>query len=274
MCDMWLVAQNNQRVSERDYSCNSFSEYVWGLQQARQLYGFSQQLNSAFWSSGSQYLAVTSSDQATSTFLLLRAADGKQIFQATFADPNALKFMAWSPDSRYIVFPATSSNNWLAGQAWSMEIWDSQTQKKVSEIGGTLPMSRGGSFYYDVSGLAWSPDGKTIAVGIDNDIWLIDLTYDQGGPHQIRTSFLNAAAMNNTSGFALNILTWSPNNRYLAISQDHEAGFRVYDVFSGKSVFMNTAVLQSTIAGLAWSVDSRRITTVDDYNRISLWTLQ
>ena len=223
----------------------------------------------------SQYLAAggtTTSNQAGITFFLLRAADGGQVFQNAFADVNALSYIVWSPDSRYLVFPTTKSNNWLAGTSWSMEIWDSQSGQKVSKIGGTLPISQAGSFYYAASGLAWSPDGTMIAVGMDNDIWLIYLAYDQGGPRQVRTSILRAAATNSSAGFASNTLTWAPNNRYLAISQNEVyGGLNVYNISSGKNLLSTTNSSGGAFVALRWAADSKSITTADDSNILSTW---
>jgi hypothetical protein len=169
---------------------------------------------------------------------------------------------------------AGDRGDWLAGTHWSMEIWDSQTWQKVGKIGGTLPVSHGGSFYYAASGLAWSPNGTTIAVGMDNDVWLIHLAYDQGSPRQIRTSILSAAAANSSAGFASNMLTWAPNSRYLAVSQNEVyGGLNVYDVSNEKNVLSGANSSGGAFVALSWATNSKSIKTTDESNIISTWKI-
>jgi len=156
-----------------------------------------------------------------------------------------------------------------------MEIWDSQTWQKVGEIGGTSSISQAESFdYYALSGLAWSPDGTTIAVGLDNDVWLIHLADNQGNPLQVSTSILSAAAANSSAGFASNMLTWAPNSRYLAVSQNEAyGGLNIYDVSSQKNVLSGTNSYGEAFVALAWTADSKSITTADDGNIVYIWKI-
>jgi eukaryotic-like serine/threonine-protein kinase len=264
---------DNSRIFLYD---NTSGASVWDIQGEKQPYTLPQTANqnTVAWSPDSQYLTASGISQTGVTLFLLRATNGKQLFQTSFADAGALNYIAWSPDSHYLVFPTITSNNWLAGTPWSMEIWDSQTWQKVSEIGGTLPISHAGSFYYALSGVAWSPDGTTIAVGLDNDVWLIHLAHDQGSPRQIRTSILSAAAANNSAGFASNVLTWAPNSRYLAISQNEGyGGLNIYDVSNKKNVLSSTNGSVEAFVALAWATNSKSITTADDRNIVSTWKI-
>ncbi|HEX7735808.1 MAG TPA: WD40 repeat domain-containing serine/threonine protein kinase [Ktedonobacteraceae bacterium] len=255
----------------REFSFNtSIDIFIWDIRQKQQ-YTLSQATDPVVWSPDGQYL-VTGGVSTGTVLLLVRAADGKQLSQTYFDDPDALDYIGWSPDSRYLVFPTTSTKNWQSGQHWSMTLWDSWNWRKVGEIGGDLPGSPGGVSYYTASGLAWSPDGKTIAVGINNDIWLIHLVYNQAGPRQKGNSILSGAAINSSSGFTTNTLTWAPNSRYLAISQKEVyGGLSIYDVSGGQRLLTGHNSSVDGFAALAWAADSKSVTTADGENVLSIW---
>ena len=70
------------------------------------------------------------------------------------------------------------------------------------------------------------------------------------------------------------MLTWAPNSRYLAVSQNEAyGGLNIYDVSSQKNVLSGTNSYGEAFVALAWAADSKSITTADDGNIVYIWKI-
>lgn len=130
-----------------------------------------------------------------------------------------------SPDGKYIA---------LLNPGENIEIWDITKGAKVN----TLP------FKEDVSALAWSPDGKSLALGLLSaakvEIWSVT-------DAKMTDSFDDVDTWAKVIGY----LAWSPDGKYLAESC---ATIHLYDIQKQAIVAtFGKATKPQSIAFLAWS---------------------
>jgi WD40 repeat protein len=126
----------------------------------------------------------------------------------------------WSPDSKYV---ATVSDD------TTVKVWNATTGKTLFTYGfGTHALS-----------VSWSPDQKSIAVGM--------------GPIQILTvSTRKATTLGNAEAFSL---AWSPNGQHLASAGE---AVDIWNPLTGQQVFS----MPANTTAFAWSPDDTRIASV------------
>jgi WD40 repeat protein len=148
-------------------------------------------------------------------------------------------FMTWSPDSRLLVI----------AEAKRVRLWDVTTNQPVREIAGL----RDG---YNL--VAWSPDGKALAVTTTGgDVVLYETTAWEP---------LHRLACQSHQVLSL---AWSPDSRMLAVGC-HENKAQTWDAASGKPL-LNLKVSNSLqgVYGVGWSPDGKTLFTLD--RSVRLW---
>ncbi len=125
---------------------------------------------------------------------------------------GGVRFLAWSPDGKQIA---------ITGADDKILVWNWRTKKLLYQ--GTL---NGGDDNRGRMPLDYSPDGRTIAVGVPN-IPLFDTKTWKSRPLKTRNSYIEMA----------NHISYSPDGRTLLISDGFEgvSGFTAYAIPSGKS---------------------------------------
>jgi WD40 repeat protein len=90
---------------------------------------------------------------------------------------------------------------------------------------------------------AWSPDGKTIALGTENGDLLL---------YQFQTELLSKVI--SETNLPINNIEWSPNGKYLAYSDDDLIYFHE---FAAGFVTQKFQYPESSITAFAWSPDAK-----------------
>jgi WD40 repeat protein len=239
----------------------------------------SQQYTQASWSPDGTRLLV---QNTTYQVQVLDAATGHVISTFHPAGNSAATQSAWSADGKQVI--SLVEEKARTNQTLSVQIWDATTgapirttlnipATKAVPLGqayGQLPMSADGKylailnpdknveiwdttrgtkvstlpFKEDVSALAWSPEGKSLALGLLNaakvEIWSV-----------ADASMLGSFKDHDTWAKAIGYLAWSPDGKYLAEST---STIHLYDIKKQAIVatFGKTTKPQS-IAFLAWS---------------------
>ncbi len=154
---------------------------------------------------------------------------------ATLSLPGAAVEAAYSPDGRYLavavedgpimvlnatdhtpVVNLTTAANWISPSSFS---WGPNSDKiGAGYSGGAVAVWRipsgtwawtKGSLFYEVKGVSWSPDGRYLAAGIVNSVYVY---WGQSGA-------LNATMHMNYGGSQPAGLSWSHDSSYIAVGQ-------------------------------------------------------
>ena len=107
--------------------------------------------------------------------------------------------VAWAPDGRRV---AVVKSQWVGGEPWdpifASDIWivnaDGSGEERQLTARGTWNPSR----------LSWSPDGRTVAVEAQGDLWAVQVSTG------VVTNLTRTAAITESSPI------WSPDGRWLA----------------------------------------------------------
>jgi WD40 repeat protein len=176
------------------------------------------------WSPDGKSLAVGLRDK---TVRLWDVGSGKETHRLEGHESLGIGGVAWSPDSKRLVTAANKEAAFL--------VWDAVTGK----LRGRFPAAVAGD---NGPTVAWSPDGKTVAVG---SAGLFDP--DTGRP--VRP--LDA-------GEGIFALAWSPDGQQVATAGI--AGIRLHQPATGKRTYtLDTRDHNSQIWSLAWSPDGGRL---------------
>jgi WD40 repeat protein len=171
--------------------------------------------------------------------------DGKLL--ATGGDDGTIRL--WDPASGALLRMLVSSHpveslSWskdgavlAAAGAWAFaSLWEADTGRLLHR----LPWA---------SLVSWSPDGQTLAVGVDNGL----LEWDRAtGRETHRHQYdINPQA-----------LAWSPDGKTIAVGLSDKTA-RLWDVASWKETHKLQGHDGKQVRGIAWSPDSKRLVTVD-----------
>ena len=139
----------------------------------------------------------------------------------------AIESIAWSPDGRYLAFPALQGP-----QLYNM---------KTKEVDGDLSIANSSYSYWSdtMISIAWSPDGKQIAVGTQDGKTLV---------WDVASREINASMTFNGG----NSIAWSPDGFWLATVTKNT----VYITSQGVSTNF-TMESSEDITAIAWSPDGR-----------------
>jgi WD40 repeat protein len=184
---------------------------------------------------------------------------------------DAMLSLSWSKDGRALVG---------AGPHGDTRLWDVDTGRLLRRLPPAsfvtwspheprLAITRGGElqlwdtaadkvlrthvFAASIEGLAWSPDGKTIAVGLADKTARL---WDLASAKETRTLEGHEAVL-------VRGLAWSPDGKRLAttaqVGKVREQAFRVWDTASGKLLGRFAVPCTDTAPAIAWSPDGKTV---------------
>jgi WD40 repeat protein len=170
--------------------------------------------------------------------------------------PSGLRALAFSPDGKRLAA--------LSG-AGDVKVWEAQGGKEVAGwYAGTTdrePPWRARPLYQS---LAWSPDGRRLALGMG-----------PSGRVSIRDAVTGKEERSLEAGG--HALAWSPDGKHLAAAGTRDQPAAVWDMQSGKRLLTLREPQEnprfprpSQITSLAWSPDGRRLLMAGDQS-VTVW---
>ena len=106
----------------------------------------------------------------------------------------------------------------------------------------------------DVTAVAWSPDGKRIAAGSDDGVWVLDAVTGE-------------ELFSLECGRGVGLVAWSPDGSRIATASDGDV--RVWDAVTGENVL--SLKHDHRVESVAWSPDGSRIVTSSTFDDIRVW---
>jgi WD40 repeat protein len=187
---------------------------------------------------------------------------GRNSATLTYSSPTGIWDVAWSPGGPtggQIAFVTQSPDG--AFDENVLVIWDLQkgdgpatdaNTRTLATLRGILPGE-----------IAWSPDGKYIAVGAGDDtVQILDVVSNQVD------KVLDG-------GGAAGEIAWSPDGKYLAAtintSSLNDSFVKVWDRESG--ALLATLEQSALVSGSAWSSDGNQLTTVSGGSGTKSWNV-
>ncbi|MBT0769893.1 WD40 repeat domain-containing protein [Kineosporia sp. J2-2] len=235
---------------------------------------------------------ATSSDDKT---VRIWDARSGRVVRVITGHTDSVRDVTWSPDGKLI-----ATGGWDA----TARVWDAATGRQLREMGATADEKNVRALA--VAGVAFSPDGKTLATA-DNvrntgRLWdvatgkllhtlkghtdyVTDVSYSRDGTTVVTVSADNSARIWSAgTGRLLHTVPGEDNeiSQFVRHSPDGKtfatAGFsgsaRVWDARNGESHgFVTRSVLQS-VSGLAYSPDQKYLATATRGDRVQLWDLR
>jgi WD40 repeat protein len=203
--------------------------------------GHSSDVLTLAWSPDGQYIATGSLD---TTVQVWNPISGATVY-TYHGHTDAVFDLAWSPDSQRIVSASADG---------TVQIWQALTGKRIATYTGPSNLRSGVAAS---NAVAFSPDGKQVAIGGVGPATLIDAATARiigyYGPH----------------GGETHAVAFSPDGRYLAIGRD-DSTIQVWNVATGTSAYTYSGH-NNDIFTLAWSPNGKRIASGDAAGSIQVW---
>ena len=206
----------------------------------------------AAWSPDGQRIAFVSRQDGNENIYVMNT-DGSSVTQLT-SDPFQYYYIlrdptdtdpAWSPDGKQIAFVSGRSGSLLNPQALNIYVMDANGLNAVQLTGqgkNSLP-----SFGY--AHPAWSPDGKQIAFGYGEAIYVMNA--DGTGPVKITDVYHFYPREISPS--------WSPDSQYITFMEEGASSSDIYIIRtdgSGRRQLTKNFII---LAEPAWSPDGKKI---------------
>ena len=203
--------------------------------------GHSSDVLTLAWSPNGQYIATGGIDGIVQVW---NPATGATVYTYR-GHTDGVFDVAWSPDSQRI---ASASND------GSVQIWDALTGKRLAIYRSSTDI-RGKTVASNA--VAFSPDGKDIAIGTSGQAILIDAASARAigyfGPH---------------GGSALSV-AFSPSGKYLAVGRD-DSTVEVWDLSTSTEVYVYMGH-SAEVFTLAWSPGGKRIASGGADGTVQVW---
>ncbi|GHO87654.1 PD40 domain-containing protein [Dictyobacter formicarum] len=155
--------------------------------------------------------------------------------------------LAWSPDNKLAALL-------LRNSTWSISAWDIKENQSIQRLSRAFPTRVRTRFGDTGNQLSWSPDGKYLAIGVGNSLWI---------ENQLGDAIL-LKQDNNTPW----TLAWSPDSKLLALLANGGNTIEVWIAATAGSQKVGTftdAHNDTELGALAWSTDSKSVLAVDRY---------
>jgi WD40 repeat protein/serine/threonine protein kinase/tetratricopeptide (TPR) repeat protein len=188
------------------------------------------------------------------TLTVWDAATGQERFHKTDLGPLGVSSLAFSPDSRRIIAGYSDSDMMARTRPGHAKVWDAATGDVLID---RIPAPPRVGVYSGVSSVAFSPEGKCVALAGAGQVDLWDLASRR---------MVRSLAGHSGVVFAI---TFSPDGRYLA-SGDDDKTVRIWDCATGAE--LRTYADEAVAFGLAFSPDGQRIVSASG-NGLKLWSV-
>jgi WD40 repeat protein len=191
------------------------------------------------WSPNGKYIASAGLD---TTVQVWNAVTGAHI--TTYQGHSEAVFaVSWSPDSTRIVSGSGDG---------TVQVWNALTGKHLLTIGEQY--AKGAPIEWNT--VAWSPDGKRIAIGGSGDVQIVDATTGK-----------NVGYYGYHSG-TVHSVAWSPNGQYIASATDGYV--EIWNVAAVKNVYSYLRNSPDAFT-VAWSPDGKRVASGWSDGIVEVW---
>lgn len=167
--------------------------------------------------------------------------------------------VSWSPDGTIVALTPRRGNDVRVHRIRGIE---TRTLKNSYILPGH---DRGRGAERLVHAATWSPDGKRMATGCSEkaaDICIWDVERRE----------IEFTLCGNDVASVSTIIVWTQDGKFIAVGSD-DGHLRVFDV-EGQMLFRNLDGHDGTVLAIAWSPDTKTITSACSHNMIKTWDVE